>query len=465
VGLFSRFKGADRSHKVEAADDVDAVPQTTVRAAIDFSALAQETTVASLDEEKKRDRLQKMLRVLTTASEALLSSSTLDETLLRVLDVVFEHLPAERGFVILRAAESEELSVRCSKSRKKSRDGDKTAEFSRSIVIEALTKKAAVLSIDAQNDPRFNALSIRSLNVRSVMAAPLQKGGAAHGAIYVETPLMVKAFDNFDLDLLSAIANHVSVAIEKARLRDSLLEQQVVRRRLERYHSPAVVDRIVGRQDGPSADLVADERDVSVLFADMVGFVKKSESMEPRDVASMLNRAFSEMVEVIFRHEGTLDKFIGDCVMAVFGAPFAQDDHARRAADAAIEMQEKLRELNAAEPGFDQIRFRIGVHSGRVIAGDVGSTRRSDYTVLGNTVNVAARIESDLAKPGTIAISESTRDAIGDGYETRPVGEFTPSGASTPLHCYELVGRAAPKPAEPAAAPVPSPVGAASPER
>lgn len=441
MGLFRLFKGGEREPAAEPPQP-DPVSQTTVRAAVDFSALAQETTAAALDEEKKRDRLQKMLRVLTTASDALLSSSTLDETLARVLDVVFEHLPVERGFVLLLGAEKKELSVRCSKSRKKARDADKPPEYSRSIANEALEKKAAVLSIDAMNDPRFNAMSIRSLNVRSVMAAPLTHGEATHGVVYVETPLMVKAFDNFDLDLLSAIANHVSVAIEKARLRDSLLEQQVVRRRLERYHSPAVVDRIVGHEETAAADLVADERDVSVLFADMVGFVNRTESMEPRDVAAMLNRAFSEMVDVIFKHEGTLDKFIGDCVMAVFGAPFAQEDHARRAAAAAIEMQERLRAQNAALPENERALFRIGIHSGRVIAGDVGSTRRSDYTVLGNTVNVAARIESDLARPGEIAISESTRDAIGSAYETRPVGEFTPAGSSQPLRCYELVRKA-----------------------
>ena len=444
MGLFRLFKGNERepSEPTPPSSSSSDAPTTTVRVPVDFSALARETDAASLAEDKKRDRLQKMLRVLTTASEALLSSSTLDETLARVLDVVFEHLPAERGFVLLSDEEGKDLKVRCAKSRKKARDGDKPPEFSRTISSEALTKRAAVLSIDAQNDPRFNALSIRSLNVRSVMAAPLLKGETALGVVYVETPLMVRAFDNFDLDLLSAIANHVAVAIEKARLRDSLLEQQMVRRALERYHSPAVVDRIVGRQDTAAAGLVADEREVSVLFADMVGFVNRSEHMQPRDVAAMLNRAFSEMVDVIFRHEGTLDKFIGDSVMAVFGAPFEQEDHARRAADAAIEMQERLQAQNEGIAESERVEFRIGIHSGRVIAGDVGSTRRSDYTVLGNTVNVAARIESDLARPGKIAISESTRDALKGAYETRPVGEFTPSGASQPLHCFELVRKA-----------------------
>jgi len=431
--------------EAEAADEP--VPQTTMRAAVDFSKLATETTAATLDEDAKRDRLQKMLRVLTTASEALLSSSTLDETLERVLDVVFEHLPAERGFVLLQDPATRQLAVRRAKHKKPPKDAEAAPAYSTSIVSSAFEQRAGVLSIDAQNDPRFQGLSIRALNVRSVMAAPLVKGDHTHGVIYVETPLLVKAFDNFDLDLLSAIAIHVSVAIEKARLRDSLLAQQIVRKRLERYHSPAVVDRIVGGIESAPTELVADERDVSVLFADMAGFTKRTESMHPRDVLVMLNRAFSEMVEVIFRHEGTLDKFIGDSVMAVFGAPFAQEDNARRAADTAIEMQAALARLNASVPEGERVSFRIGIHSGKAIAGDVGSERRSDYTVLGNTVNVAARLESEVAKPGQIVVSDATNAALGGGYETRRVGAVEVAGISRPVECFEIVGK------EPAAVP------------
>jgi adenylate cyclase len=143
----------------------------------------------------------------------------------------------------------------------------------------------------------------------------------------------------------------------------------------------------------------------------------------------------------VFKHEGTLDKFIGDCIMAVFGAPLEMDDHAARAVTAAIDMKEALRQLNEDMPEADRVEFRVGMHSGRVVAGDIGSARRSDYTVLGATVNLAARLQSAVAEPGQIIISQVTLDALGDRFDVRPVGEYQPKGISRMVRCYEVVGR------------------------
>jgi adenylate cyclase len=146
------------------------------------------------------------------------------------------------------------------------------------------------------------------------------------------------------------------------------------------------------------------------------------------------------MTEVIFLHEGTLDKFLGDGIMAVFGAPLESKDHAVCAVRAALDMREELRQLNAEVAEDQRVDFRMGLHSGRVVAGDIGSARRSDYTVLGANVNLAARIQSNVAEPGQIIISDATREQIGDGFETRLVGEFQPRGISKMVRCYELLG-------------------------
>jgi adenylate cyclase len=215
----------------------------------------------------------------------------------------------------------------------------------------------------------------------------------------------------------------------------------VVRRRLERYHSPAVVDRIAAGNAAEGEALVADERDVTVVFADVVGFTQRCEKMEPRAVAELLNQYFSVMTEAVFRREGTLDKFIGDCLMAVFGAPLEMKDHASRAAAAALDMREELAELNAAQPPDSRLEFRVGIHSGHVVAGDIGSVRRSDYTVLGATVNRAARLESMVAQPGQIVISERTFEALGPDFKTRPLGQHDLKGISGEVSCYELLGR------------------------
>ena len=160
------------------------------------------------------------------------------------------------------------------------------------------------------------------------------------GLLYVDNPV-TRQFSEADLELFSAIANYAAVAITQGRLAERLREESERRERLQRYHSPAVVDRIMARRgaDG-DAVLAAQDREISVLFADIVGFTALAESLAPSEVATLLNRFFSEMTEAIFAEEGTVDKFIGDAILAVFGAPVEQPDHAaargaRGAGDAA----------------------------------------------------------------------------------------------------------------------------------
>jgi adenylate cyclase len=383
--------------------------------------------------------LQTLLTVVTRASEALLASPSLDDTFARVLDLVFDHLPVQRGMIMLWDEEREDLRPWCVKHRTGSEERE--IRFSRTIANKVFHEKIAVLTTDAQCDERFaSGESVFELDIHAAMAAPLSTGDRADGLIYADA-VRAEAFDKFDLDLLSAIGNQLAVAVQRAKLEESVVRQRVQRRRLERYHSPAVVERIT--QGGAEAEqaLMAEERDVTVLFADVVGFTKRCEAMEPREIADLLNRYFSEMAEMIFRHEGTLDKFIGDCLMAVFGAPLVAADHARRAAEAALGMRQALLHLNEVMPEESRLEFRVGLHSGRVVAGDIGSVRRSDYTVLGSTVNLASRLESEVARPGQIVISEVVQEAIGDDYLTRFAGEHQPKGTSTSLRCFELVGR------------------------
>lgn len=415
----------------EPAPDVGG--QTVYQSAVDFSELASHSPDVS--------RLQQLLSLVTESSEIILASPDLDETFDKVLDLVFERLPVQRGFIMLWDATNEDFVVR----RVKLKGGggsDSEIQFSRTIAEKVFREKVAVLTTDAQTDGRFaEGASIIRLGIRSAMAAPIWNGDRVEGLIYTDTLQQTRAFDKFDIDLLSALGNHVAIAIEQSRLQESIVEQQVVRRRLERYHSPAVVDRIAASSSAEGEALVADEREVTVVFADVVGFTRRCEKMEPRAVAELLNRYFSVMTEAVFRREGTLDKFIGDCLMAVFGAPLKMENHARRAANAALDMREELATLNKAQPVEARLEFRVGIHSGHVVAGDIGSVRRSDYTVLGATVNRAARLESMVAKPGQIVVSEQTFRDLGPDFRTRPIGEHDLKGISGEVTCYELLGR------------------------
>ena len=181
--------------------------------------------------------------------------------------------------------------------------------------------------------------------------------------------------------------------------------------------------------------------EVSVLFADIVGFTAYSEEAEPEDVAELMEGYFTHAVDAIFSAGGTLDKFIGDCVMAFFGAPMSQDDHAERAVKAAVRFCEALDEWNAERDsqGLPTIASRIGINSGPVVVGDIGSNRRVDYTVLGNTVNVAARLEEKVASKGDIVIGEETHRMIGGAFPTESLGEQQLKGLSKSIVAYRLV--------------------------
>jgi len=406
---------------------------TVFKDTVDFSSLAASPPDLA--------RLQRLLAVVIKASQAILVGESLDETFRKLLDLVFEYLPAQRGFIMLWDDERQDFVTKCVKHSELTTESSTPIRFSRTIAEKVYRDKVAVITTNAQTDGRFaDGDSIMELGIRSAIAAPLRNGDAVDGLIYADTTVLTQAFDSFDLDLLSALGNHAAVAIGQSRLQASVMEQQLARRRLERYFSPAVVKRITRAREG-TGGLVAEERDVTVVFADVVGFTPRCENMEPRAVGELLNHYFSEMTEVIFQHEGTLDKFIGDCLMAVFGAPIATLDHHVRAVEAALDMREALRRLNDPLAERDRLEFRVGIHSGRVIAGDIGSPLRSDYTVLGSTVNLAARLEAEVAGPGRIVITDVTLRGLNEGYEVRAIGPHRPKGVSRTVQCYELVGR------------------------
>ena len=178
----------------------------------------------------------------------------------------------------------------------------------------------ALLASDAQLDSRFEpSESILPQDIRSCMCAPLWHDTEVIGILYVDNPESSR-FNAADLNLFTTLSNYAAVAIQHARLAARLLEERRQRERLQRYHSPRVIERILEGENETDTSLIAQERQISVLFADIVGFTTMSEQMTPPEVAQLLNQFFETMIDVIFAHEGTLDKFIGDAILATFGA-------------------------------------------------------------------------------------------------------------------------------------------------
>jgi adenylate cyclase len=385
----------------------------------------------------------KVFEILVQVAKTLISADDLATVLDKVMDLIFEFLPVDRGFLLL----DEEGALRLSISRfqsAKRMTSDGSVPYSRTIVDMVVKQKVAVLTSDAQTDQRFESgESIRMQQIRTAMCAPLWNGDSVIGVIYVDSPLHAGSCSEQDLDLLTALANFAAVAIERARLHDRVLEEKRIRGRLERYHSPQVVEEVIRDVTATGEWKDVRTRVVTVLFADLVGFTTWSEKMQPEPLVRMLTEFFTLASEEIFACGGTIDKFIGDAVMAFFGAPLDQPDHADRAVTAALRIQEGVAVWNRArgERGEPSLEVRIALNTGEAIVGDIGSERRVDYTVLGNPVNVAARMEEFVAQPGDVVIGPATYEAVRERYDTAQLGRFALKGLSAQVPLYKVLGK------------------------
>ena len=366
----------------------------------------------------------------------------MEEVLQQVMEIVFEHMPADRGFLMLQEETQGARLVPMVVKHRSPGGGEGRITVSKTIADRCMDDRVSILTSDAMVDPRFGAGdSIRFHGIRSAMCAPLWLKDQVIGIIHVDSPMLTNCFTVNDLDLLTALANYAAVAIERARLNKKIVAEEKKRERLGRFLSPQVTNRILAASDTQGAELGAPEvREVSVLFADISGFTSMSEKMSPSLVALLLNDYLSRMTDVVFKYEGTLDKFIGDAIMAVFGAPLDMPDHAQRSIRAALEMQERLAEWNAERKEGPALRVRIGINSGKALAGEIGSVNKKEYTVLGDTVNTASRLESSVAKPGSVVIGQQTLALVEGLFDCRPLGSFSLKGKENEVLVYEVRG-------------------------
>jgi adenylate cyclase len=384
----------------------------------------------------------RLLALMSDIARSLMKNQPLSNVLEEVVRLALESSTAWRGTIILRDEKTGELVPRVVRSRSGSEQA--RGVVSRTILNRVITDRVAILAANAQNDSRFaGAQSLSVQNVGSLMCAPLWSQERTIGALLLDTPER-EQFSPVDLELLVALSNYAAVAIEQARLAGQVSEEARRRERLGRYHSPAVVAQILESGGDADAPFMAQEREVSVLFADIVGFTSLSERLAPQKVASILNNCFTRLSDVLFEYGGTLDKFIGDGLLAVFGAPLDQPDHAVRAVRAAKAMRRAMLKLNQ-ESNEAPLLLRIAVNSGTALAGDIGSPRRREYTVLGDVVNTASRVEATATEPGQIVITRPTYDRLSRDMEAKPLGPVTLRGRRQPVELFEVEPEARPK--------------------
>ncbi|RME55908.1 MAG: FHA domain-containing protein [Deltaproteobacteria bacterium] len=399
--------------------------------------VGQENTLISalrVKHQDARQRTQDKLHILLKVSEILSSPEHIDTLLEKIVELLFKIMDVDRAAILMIDEETGEIEPKIVKS---SAGIPETQKFySAHIVRYVIEKGVAVLSADAKVDPRFDeAKSIIYQSIRSSMCVPLRPRDRTIGVLYVDNLFIPDRYADEDLEFLSAFANQAAIAIENSKLYKKIEEAAIMRNNFLRFFPPATIKRI---EQSQKIDLGAIETEVTALFSDISSFTEMSSLMEPREVVDMLNEYFPVMSEIVFKHGGTLEKYIGDALMAVWGAPFRHEDDVDHAVRAAIEMQQAMRSLNEAWKGrFPQIAIHIGLNTGKVAAGNIGSEKYIQYATIGDATNVAARI-CNVAQAGEIVLSERTYSCLEESYPFEKLPPAHVKGKKEPLTLYRL---------------------------
>lgn len=503
---------------------------------------------------------------LTDVIKAINSTLELDEVLRIVMDNIIRLMKAERGFLMLRD-ETGELVTHIARNWEQEALDPSEFAVSRTIIQRVVSEGEPVLTTNAQEDPRFGSQeSIIIFNLRSILCVPLKVKGELTGVIYVDNRIHAGIFSDAERDLLTAFANHAGVALENARLFDSVrrtlaevtelknlmgnvlasiasgvitadnnhcillsnraaqnilgqlnqsmigqtleqvlaladgssatkeilqavetiqkTDQQVIgreytlvspsrgslslslnlsplkdatlstqgvaivvddlteKKRLEAQHrlfermvSPAVIDQL----DPNQLQLGGKRTQITALFADIRGFTRFSEEVDPVQLVTVLNRYLAAAAEAVLAQEGTIDKFLGDAIMAWFNAPIPQADHTLRAVRAALGLRAAVTRLIYELPPQFHLFFGAGIHYGEAVLGLVGTEKRIEYTAIGDSVNTAKRIQEN-AQANQILISETAYRFVADRVEVRNVEPILAKGKRDPVAVFEVIG-------------------------
>src|SRR5215213_2455887 len=408
---------------------------------------SKEEVSATPQRDKVLEALQRKANILTALyemSKTLGSVFDLNAIFEKATDIIFRSTPADRVVALLAepgAGNGDDVSL--SPIAMRARDNKLEAHARRLSIGRTITRKVmkdrvALLSQDAASDEQFAGVdSIVSQGVRSTICAPLVAETRVHGALYADRLDPFAAFKPDDLELISAVAAQTAIAVESARAHERLAREEVARANYSRFLPEYVVKQMLENPD--SFKLGGVSQVITILFADIRGFTRISEHAPPEKIVNLLNRYFSAMTDIIFAHGGTLDKYLGDGLMALFGAPTATPDDASNALNAAVAMQRRLLGINRElrDEGFQELGVGMGLHTGEVIVGYIGSDRRSEYTAIGDTVNTSSRLESN-ALGGEILISDATAKAGHSRYKLKPREPIMVKNRQQPVNLWEV---------------------------
>ena len=435
----------------EGSLDATILRQVRVRGPADIAAQLSDgplgASVLRIGGASRGERQERKLALLLDIAKELSQQPEVDQLLDRVVGLTFQVMNVDRVAILMPEPGDPggELAPRVWRSRVGSPVNGQAASWRvpRSIVRKAIEDRVAVLIENAAADQRFEGTSVPTA-LRSALCAPmLGKQGTVLGLIYLDNVGATHSFGEEDLEFLSAFSGMAAVAIENSQLIERVRREAVVLSNFQRYFGPDLARQIAG-QEG-AVQLGGAKRRVVILFSDIRGFTSLSEPMSPDEIATLLTDYFTEMVEIVFEHGGTLDKFIGDALMALWGAPLSRWDDADRAMRAAVAMQQRLARLNQEWQARGRLPLAVGIglDAGEVFAGNIGSERRLEYTVIGDAVNTAARLCAE-AGPGEILVAGGLVTALAEPPPVTALDPLPLKGKAQPVPVYRVEWRQAP---------------------
>jgi adenylate cyclase len=365
----------------------------------------------------------------------LSSSLELEVVLRNVMDRVITLMTASRGFIVLVDPGTNTMSVQIARGET---DPEKTRHFmgSRTVIEQVVRTRQAVISTDALLDDRFKGQqSVILQNLRSIIAVPLVTKGEVIGAVYVDNPFQAAIFEEQDKEFLQAISDLAAIAIDNARQYE---RSEFLRELFELHVNKQVTDYVLARSDRTTMFLLGERRHVTMLNSDIAGFSALAQRMGAEELVRFLNEYFARMITVVLAHGGNIDKFQGDGMLVVFGAPNPMKDHAAQALRTAHAMVKEIDRLNRelVVAGHPAISVGMGLDTGEVVAGHVGSRDRMEFTLIGVPVNNSSFLSK--VRPARVLMSETTRVLLPVGYG---VADFEPmllKGADKPQAIYQL---------------------------
>jgi adenylate cyclase len=387
---------------------------------------------------RKLERENYLLTVAYEAGKALNSKLSLEDIGRQVITLASMIEGVERGFVMLFDESGEVMQQSEVMYRNPEQSGAQPQIILSKSVLDTIRKeRQPILIDDLSADERFSGSeSLKISGLRCAMCAPLLGTKRLFGVVYVDNMDKPGAFTQEELNVFALVAAQAGAAIDNAVAHRKIAQQAEQRLALERFLAPEVADMVAAN---PQIRLGGVNQKVSVMFADIRGFTQFSEHTEPPRVVEVLNEYFTRVTDVILDHGGMIDKYIGDAVMAVFGAPIPKSNDAENAVRSAIHIQQLLAEMNrdAGARGWPQLAVGIGINTGVVTAGNIGSPRRLDYTVVGDAVNLASRLMTS-AVGGQILISGATAVELGSGFNLSKLRSRRVRGRQEPVQIFNV---------------------------